>query len=263
MSVIRKLKKFLIYILFIIILVKLFQIGFANETTTTSSNKDNLERIDYKEFDYGDYKTVKLLHSSTGEVEKLPLDKYLYGVVSSEMPASFEQEALKSQAIVARTYTIYQIMNSKHKDGDADICDNSLCCQAWISKENRMSRWEKNVAEENWIKIENSVNSTIGKVILYEGQPIKAFFHSNSGGMTECSKYVWGGDYHYLQSVQTSGEENYTSYKSEVKISKDELIVKMKDKFEDFEIDFDKEDFIKILENTETSRKSKTNKSWK
>lgn len=252
----KRLKKFLIFIIFIIIFLKLFQIGFRTEEVL--SDEKNLEKVAYQEFDYGDYKMVKLLHTDTGIVEELPLDVYLYGVVSSEMPVSFEMEALKAQAIVARTYTIYQIQNNqKHKEQGADICDSSLCCQAWISKENRMARWKSEEAEENWIRIENAVNSTIGKVILYEGQPIKAFFHSNSGGMTESSLYVWGGDFHYLQAIETSGEDNYSSYESEVKVSKDELIVKMREKYDDFQIDFEKDDEIKILEKTETSRKSK------
>mgnify|MGYP002627304729 CR=1 FL=1 len=248
-------KKIIIYIIFIFIFVKLFQIGFSNKDVSTSSFDTLPEKVEYKEFDYGDYKTVKLLHTATGEVEELPLDIYLYGVVSSEMPVSFEFEALKAQAIVARTYTIYQIINNqKHKEQGADICDSSLCCQAWISKENRMARWEESQREANWIKIENCVNSTIGKVILYEGQPIKAFFHSNSGGITESCLNVWGGDFHYLQAVQTSGEEAYDSFESKVVLSRDDLIVKMREKFEDFEVDFKNVDWIKILEKTESSR---------
>ena len=82
------------------------------------------------------------------------------------MPASYDIEALKAQAVVARTYTIYKIKNgSKHEN--ADICDNSLCCQAWISKENRLARWEENVREANWNKIEEAVNSTKGKYVTY------------------------------------------------------------------------------------------------
>ena len=176
----RKFKKLLIYIFLIIIFVKAFQIVFLPKTIPTNTEEDLTEKFVYKKFDYGDYTTVKLLHTDSGEVEELPLDIYLYGVVSAEMPANFEMEALKAQAIVARTYTIYQMMNSKHKDVNSDICDSSLCCQAWISKDNRMSRWSEKEREDNWIKIENSVNSTIGKVILYEGQPIRAYFHSNS-----------------------------------------------------------------------------------
>ena len=254
----KKIKKILIYILLVILLAKLFQSLFFHKTTQVSNSNNLPEKILYKEFNYGDYKTVRLLHTETGEIEEIPLDIYLYGVVSSEMPANFEMEALKAQAIVARTYTIYQMMsNLKHQDVNAHICDSSLCCQAWISKENRLARWDEKSREENWIKIENSVNSTIGKVILYEGQPIRAFFHSNSGGITETSLNVWGGDFHYLQSVQTSGEEEYTSYRSQVEISKDELIVKMKENFENFEINFDEADCIKIIENTNTSRKNK------
>lgn len=252
----KKIKKFIVYVFFVITLVNLIKIGFVKKSIQTS-NDDYIEKIPYKEFDYGDYKMVKLLHVNTGSVEELPLDVYLYGVVSAEIPASFESEALKAQAIVARTYTIYQIMHSqKHKEQGADICDSSLCCQAWMSKENRMARWDKSDANDNWQKIENAVNSTIGQIILYEGQPINAFFHSNSGGWTENAINVWGGEYHYLQAVETSGEDAYSSFSSEVKISKDDLIVKMRDKYDDFKIDFNKEDCIKIIEKTETSRKN-------
>ena len=140
----------------------------------------------------------------------------------------------------------------------ADICDSSLCCQAWISKENRLARWEEEVREENWRRIENAVNSTIGKVILYNGEPINAFFHSNSGGITESSLNVWGGDYPYLQAVETIGEDEYSSYSSEVVVSKDELIQKMRDLYKDFEIDFSEENWIQILENTDSSGRVKS-----
>ena len=140
----------------------------------------------------------------------------------------------------------------------ADICDNPLCCQAWISKENRMARWEKDKQEKYWNKIQNAVNSTIGQVILYEGEPINAFFHSNSGGATESSINVWGGDLAYLQSVLTSGEEAYSSYHSEVKLSKDEISQIVHDKYSDIEIDFNSDDWIKVLEITETSGRVKT-----
>lgn len=194
---------------------------------------------------------------SHGEIEEVPLDIYLYSVVSAEMPASFEEEALKAQAVVARTYTIYKIANgSKHADIGADICDSSLCCQAWISKENRFARWDESQRENNWNKIENAVNSTIGEVILYEGSPINAFFHSNSGGSTEIPVNVWGGSFPYFQTVETSGEENYSSYASEMIVSKDELSQKMHDKYKTFKINFD-EEYIKILEYTESGRVKK------
>ena len=64
---------------------------------------------------------------------------------------NFELEALKAQAVVARTYTIYKVNNKKHDN--ADICDDSACCQAWISKEDRLARWDENLRESNWIKL--------------------------------------------------------------------------------------------------------------
>lgn len=205
-------------------------------------------------YDYGEYNRVNLLHSATGEVEVLDLDEYLLGVVSSEMPANFEMEALKAQAVVARTYTIYKITEGK-KHENADICDDSKCCQAWISKDDRLSKWNENEGEANWLKIEEVVNSTKGKIVTYEGKPINAFFHSNSGGTTDTATNVWGGNnYPYLQAVETSGEDSYTQYSSEVSLSKEEFISKLKEYHSDFQIDFALENQIEILEYTEGNR---------
>ena len=194
-------KKLIIKTAFIIIIAFLIPILF---TRKFKINETSSSKIEEKEpFDYGKYSTIKLLHSETGDVENLGLDTYLYGVVSAEMPASYELEALKAQAVVARTYTIYKILNgSKHEN--ADICDNPNCCQAWISKENRFARWENENKDENWQKIVTAVDSTAGNYITYNGEPINALFHSNSGGKTELPIYVWGGNYPYLASVETN-----------------------------------------------------------
>ena len=188
-----------------------------------------------------------------GETEQVNIDEYLYNVVSAEMPASYEMEALKAQAIVARTYTVYKCMNKKHEN--ADICDDSSCCQAWISKEERLAKWNESERDSNWQKVCEAVNSTKGEIITYENQPINAFFHSNSGGITEIPVNVWGGSgYPYLQSVETSGEEAYTQYLSEIEFTQEELLNKLREKYSDIEIDFSKEEDIKILEYTEGTR---------
>ena len=219
----------------------------------TEENK--IEEVVLKDYDYKQYDTIKLLHKDTNQIEELPLDEYLLGVVSAEMPANFEQEALNAQAVVARTYTIYCISHSSNKHGEANICDDSTCCQAWISKEDRMARWEENLRESNWNKITMAVNNTSGKIITYNGEVIDAFFHSNSGGATEAPVNVWGGtNYPYLQSVQTSGEDAYSQYSSEVVLSKDELKNKIKEKHSDFTIDYNDKECIKITEYTESGR---------
>ena len=200
-------------------------------------------------------RTIRLLHATTGEIEEVNLDEYLYGVVSAEMPANYETEALKAQAVVARTYTIYQMRHNSNKHENADICDNYACCQAWISKEDRISKWNVEEAESNWNKIEEAVNSTTGKIVTYNGEPINAFFHSNSGGVTESSVNIWGGiDYPYLKSVETAGEDGYKQYTSQVEISKQDLVNRLKEKYQDCEIDYSQENCIQILEYTSSGR---------
>ena len=228
----------------------------VNSTIIDSDNAENAENeVQQSTYDYKTYNTIKLLHTETNEVEEVDLDTYLYGVVSAEMPASFEEEALKAQAVVARTYTIYKIVNNDGKHGEADICDDSACCQAWISEDNRKEKWNEDERENNWNKIVNAVNSTRGKIITYNGEPINAFFHSNSGGETETPVNVWGGsDYPYLQTVATSGEDAYSQYSSEATFSKEEFEEKIKEVHSDFEIDFSNDDCIKIEEHTEGNR---------
>lgn len=263
-------KKILIYLLSFILIIFIIPAFLTKRTTPTSSKKEterqlqdnnqqeqtteNQTEISNKNtYNYSKYGTISLLHKKTGEVEQVNLEKYLCNVVSAEMPATFEQEALKAQAIVARTYTIYKILNKKHDN--ADICDDSTCCQAWISKDDRLAKWEENQRESNWQKICSAVNETSGKIITYENKPIDAFFHSNSGGITEVPVNVWGGTgYPYLQSVETSGENTYTQYASEVTLSQEELINKLKEKYSDISIDFTNSEDIKILEYTESTR---------
>lgn len=227
------------------------------ENNNVSEQSDELEIVSKPDsgYDYQKYKTIKLLHPESGQVEELNIDEYLYGVVSSEMPASFELEALKAQTVVARTYTIYQIIHNSAKHENADICDDYNCCQAWISKEDRMAKWETEESESNWNKIVQAVDSTKGKIVTYNGEPINAFFHANSGGVTESSLNIWGGiDYPYLKSVETAGEEGYTQYASEVVISQQDLLGKIQSKYEDCSINFAEENCIQILEYTTSGR---------
>ena len=243
-------KKIFIYYVLLIFICFAIPIIFTNNFLSKDNKKSEVNNIVTEStYDYKKYNTIKLLHTKTNKVEKINLDEYLYGVVSAEMPASFEREALKAQAVVARTYTIYKIVNNDGKHKNADICDDSSCCQAWISKNDRLSKWDDNEKNENWNKIVDAVNSTQGKIITYNGKPINAFFHSNSGGETEAPIDVWGGSgYPYLQSVATSGEDAYSQYKSEATFTKKEFREKIKKVHSDFKINFKEKDCIQIKE---------------
>ncbi len=230
--------------------------GEVNNNNTEDSNNNIVENnIQNQKYEYSKYSTIKLLHKETNAVDELNLDEYLLGVVSAEMPATFEQEALNAQSIVARTYTIYVAQHNNGKHENADICDDSTCCQAWISKDNRLARWDEDKREENWKKIEQAVYSTIGKIATYNGEPIDAFFHSNSGGKTEEVSNVWGGtNFPYLQSVETAGEDAYSQYSSEITLTKTEFEEKVKSSHSDFSINYNEEDCIKVLEYTQGNR---------
>ena len=258
-------KKIFIYFIAFISICFILPALFTKRNINTFSNgleeniQENNEQIsnnnsnEVSEYNYNKYGTIKLLHKKTNEIEEVKIDDYLCNVVSAEMPADYELEALKAQAIVARTYTIYKVQNKKHEN--ADICDDSTCCQAWVSKENRLERWEEAKREENWDKIQQCVNETKGKIITYNNQPINAFFHANSGGTTELPVNVWGGSrLPYLQVVQTAGEEGYTQYSSEVDLTQEELINKLKTKYEDIQIDFNNDEDVKIIEHTDSNR---------
>lgn len=150
---------------------------------------------------------------SGDRVVKLPLESYLVGVVAAEMPTSFHEEALKAQAVTARTFAMRQMKNSKHEQ--ADLCDQSSCCQAWFSPEQLQEKLgnNKSLVEE---KAELAVESTKGKVLTYENELIDAVYFSCSGGMTESAAAVWGSDIPYLQQVESPGEENAPRYLGEV-----------------------------------------------
>lgn len=262
-------KKIFLYLIFFVLICFIVPAVLTKRTVSTGTEgiEENIvqnqvqeetqneikEEASVEDYQYNKYGTITLLHKKEGTVEEVNIDEYLYHVVSAEMPATFEMEALRAQAIVARTYTIFKILNKKHDN--ADICDDSTCCQAWVSKETRLARWNENEREANWQKICQAVNSTKGKIVTYENQPINAFFHSNSGGVTEVPVNVWGGTgYPYLQSVETAGEDGYTQYASEVTLTQNELLDKMKAKYSDIAINFSNPEEIKILEYTDSSR---------
>ena len=154
------------------------------------------------------------LHTS-GQAEKRDLDDYLVGVVLAEMPAEFKMEALKAQAVAARTYT-RKAYETGGKHGDGSVCTDPGCCQAYISE----AAYRKGGGlEGNLQKVRNAVEATSGMVLTYEGQLIEATYFSCSGGSTEDAAAVWGTEYPYLKAVDSPGEEGAAHYRDTVTFS--------------------------------------------
>lgn len=152
------------------------------------------------------------VQGSDGQVTEMDLNEYLWGVVAAEMPASFEQEALKAQAVAARTYALNKGPTSRHPD--ADLCTDYACCQAWISREKAAANWGDNAAAYA-NKITTAVAETGNQVILYNGQLIDAVFHSSSASATQDAVEVWGNSVPYLQSVTSPEGEGVPNFESQ------------------------------------------------
>lgn len=142
---------------------------------------------------------LQVLHH--GGVVPMDLEDYLVGVVRAEMPASFEPEALKAQAVAARTYTLYQIAGGG-RHGEAQICTNPGCCQAYIEEADIRARWGS-AADDLCAKTAAAVRETAGEILTYEDEPILAVFHAASPALTRAAGDVWNRDLPYLQSVSS------------------------------------------------------------
>ncbi len=149
--------------------------------------------------------------------EQMTLERYLTGVVRGEMPASFEMEALRAQAAAERSYVYYQLAaGRKDAHPDADFCTDHTCCSAYLSETAARERWGGDFAPWN-TRVEQAVSDTDGQVVLYNGRPILAVFHSSSAGRTAAAGDVWSGDLPYLVSVDSpEGEETVPNYYSTV-----------------------------------------------
>ncbi len=167
---------------------------------------------------------VNVLFTDENKVKAMPLEEYLVGVVSAEMPASFEYEALKAQAVAARSYAMYK----KSKGGvihtpSADVCTDYRHCKAYKTIEKAREKWGKD-ADNYEKKIKGAVSDTRGEILTYNGDAALAVFHAQTGGgKTENSKDVWGGDVPYLISVDAGGENVASNFYSSKTISFEEF----------------------------------------
>lgn len=161
------------------------------------------------------------------EIKTLNATEYVCGVVSAEMPALYENEALKAQAVAAYTYAARK--REQRKEEDYHITSSSDTDQAYIDKEQQKEKWGEKY-EEYSEKIAKAVESVKGQKLTYDGELCMSVYHAISAGKTEKASVVWGEDFAYLQSVESIGDLLSPDYKSEVLLSPEELSEKLKDK---------------------------------
>lgn len=160
-----------------------------------------------------------LVQAADGSVQSMDMGEYLTCVVLAEMPVDFHEEALKAQAVVARTYAMKRLENGSKHDSGA-VCMEASCCQGYRSVEAFLA---DGGTQESVDKVSEAVESTAGQVLTYDGSLIDATYFSCSGGSTEAAVAVWGTDVPYLQVVESPGEEEATHYTDEVRFTAEEF----------------------------------------
>lgn len=176
---------------------------------------------------------VQVYDVNKDEIMDIEIEEYVKGVVAGEMPASFELEALKAQAVAARTYVLYRIKKNtgyieQHKG--APIC-NGIHCQVHYSKEMLIEKFSQDWYDKYWSKIEDAVDSTKGQILCYDKKVIEPLFHSTSGGRTENSEDVFSAFMPYLRSVESPYEEESPKFNASVTIPVSEFIKKLNEEY--------------------------------
>jgi stage II sporulation protein D len=202
---------------------------------------------------------VKVYDHMQKRIIKMKLEEYIKGVVAAEMPAAFEKEALKAQAVAARTYTVGRLTSmggagcSSHPE--ADICTDPTHCQAWYPKDVLLKRWGLIGYYRYWKKISTAVEETRGLIITYKGNIIDPVFHSTSGGKTENSEDVWQNRVPYLRSVVSKYETHSPKFTETVSIPIQDFIKKLKEEYPDIELTKEAlKDAINVVEWSEGGR---------
>ena len=159
-----------------------------------------------------------------GEARTMKLEDYVVSVVAGEISPDFPTEAIRAQAVAARTYALYKQKTARPaQHEEADVCDDPAHCAAFVDlKTEAAARWgeQADTAED---VIRQAVEDTAGQVLTYEGEPIVAVFSSAAGEKTERAVDVWGSDIPYLQSVDSPGGEACPKYYDAVVLTADEI----------------------------------------
>lgn len=162
-----------------------------------------LRAVDVPEQHSSEQLVISIL--SDNGVESMEINDYLTGVLLAEMSPVFHPEALKAQAVAARTFALHgKTFASKHVG--ADVCTAANCCQGYISPEEYVLNGGKS---ETVLKMQEAVEATGSKVLYYNGDLIEATYFSASGGRTEDAEEVWGSSVPYLQSVESAEGDSY------------------------------------------------------
>lgn len=214
---IAKILKFLIIPLINLCMIIVVSIAFAKPINEKMNQKTDEIKNDENE------RMISVFFHNSNEIKEISIEEYLMGVVPAEMPPSFEKEALKAQAVAARTFIINREKSALEEHKGASVCTDYNHCKAYVTEEEAVNKWGTEWNDIYKEKIKSAVYDTKGEIVTYENEPISAVFHSTSSGKTENSEDVWQTALPYLRSVVSEGENQSPRYTSSVVLSYDEF----------------------------------------
>lgn len=195
-------------------------------------------------FYYVSNKFVRVKRDSTEEIISVPFEEYIKGVLAGEMPISFHKEALKAQAVAARSYVLKKMETSKEKE--YDVVD-TVMNQVYLDEETLKERWKEKYIENN-NKLKEVIIETKGEYLTYDNQIVEAFFFSTSTGKTENSGEVFMTQLPYLTSVDSTWDEEVSPvFNDSVEYSVSDFCTKLN-------IPYKENITIEILKTTSTGR---------
>lgn len=213
----------------IIIIKSIPVVASVNDTDKINDENSNEED---KDIIINDSSNIKVYLTKEDKVIEVPIEDYVKSVVSSEMLASFNEEALKAQAIAARTFVASRKIKACPDANGGDVCD-STHCQVYIDKDEKIKLWGDK-GNEYWDKISKAVDDTTGKVLSFDNELVLyPQFFSTSSDNTENAIDVFSNDIPYLVSVESKGENIAPKYQTEFKFNSNEFVDKINSLYKD------------------------------
>ncbi len=201
------------------------------------------------------FEPYHVLNCSTGNINEVSVRDYVIGAVAAEMPASFEKEALKAQAVVSHTYAERQRnLQKKAPDsalGTADFSDDPNKYQGFFTDE-KIHHYFGDNYDTHYNKIAEAVDEVLPYIITYDDEPIIAAFHSMSSGKTESAENVWGTAVDYLVPAESKSDKDAPNYVDETNISKDFVQARLEKVFQGVQLGDSAEKWIKVQEKSKS-----------
>ena len=200
-------------------------------------------RNDEITFNFTENSVVRVYRENDDKIDKIPIEEYVVGVVAGEMPINFQVEALKAQAVAARSYVMKQI--ERNINNEYDVVD-TVMNQVYLDKNYLIAVWNTSYTE-NINKIKLAVLSTKGEYLSYDGKVAEALFFSTSPGITENSEEIFVSNEPYLRSVVSTWDEISPVYNVNITYTLEEF-------YRLLNLKYQKSLKIEILESTSTGR---------